>query len=335
MSNILRRPMFRGGRVDGRGTGITSGLDDRQNYKGGGAVERYKKYLQDIKSQQPALSLSDYLQIASAGARIAGAPSMGGGISGALTTAAPILADLGTGLAGSFAAREKGQREEAAALTGLEIEEAKATKPYEVEVKANFVMSRYNNLIAAEKDETKKAALIAKRDREIADIYRGLDISDKYKILGNTKALEEALATAADYFDTNPDQVKNYGKTKAEAIYAYAGILLSQAEAQFYTSVTGEKRAEGGRVGYQEGGEVMMDPMQQETDMEVADQEQPMQLSYEELRARLPQEITDDIVKLLAGSYEALADFAQIQTQADVNAFNSKYQVNLVLPQEA
>ena len=32
MSRILRRPMFRGGRVDGRGTGITSGL----GYAGGG-----------------------------------------------------------------------------------------------------------------------------------------------------------------------------------------------------------------------------------------------------------------------------------------------------------
>ena len=34
MSRILRRPMFRGGRVDGRGTGITSGL----SYKQGGRV---------------------------------------------------------------------------------------------------------------------------------------------------------------------------------------------------------------------------------------------------------------------------------------------------------
>jgi hypothetical protein len=34
MSNILRRPMFRGGRVDSRGTGITSGL----GYAGGGQI---------------------------------------------------------------------------------------------------------------------------------------------------------------------------------------------------------------------------------------------------------------------------------------------------------
>ena len=34
MSRILRRPMFRGGKVDSRGTGITSGL----GYENGGRV---------------------------------------------------------------------------------------------------------------------------------------------------------------------------------------------------------------------------------------------------------------------------------------------------------
>ena len=40
MSRILRRPMFRGGRVDSRGTGITSGLADggRVGYKQAGLV---------------------------------------------------------------------------------------------------------------------------------------------------------------------------------------------------------------------------------------------------------------------------------------------------------
>jgi hypothetical protein len=37
MSKTLRRPMFRGGRVDSRGTGITSGLDD-SGYADGGRV---------------------------------------------------------------------------------------------------------------------------------------------------------------------------------------------------------------------------------------------------------------------------------------------------------
>ena len=57
-------------------------------------------------------------------------------------------------------------------------------------------------------------------------------------------------------------------------------------------------------------------------------------LDYEELRARLPQEVTDDIVHLIANSKEALEDFATIQTEQDVANFNKKYGVNLVLPAE-
>ena len=41
MSNILRRPMFRGGRVDSRGMGITSGL----GYAQGGSVNTPKRGL--------------------------------------------------------------------------------------------------------------------------------------------------------------------------------------------------------------------------------------------------------------------------------------------------
>ena len=57
-------------------------------------------------------------------------------------------------------------------------------------------------------------------------------------------------------------------------------------------------------------------------------------LDYNTLRNRLPKEITDDIVQLLANSQQALADFAYIKTQLDVNDFNVKYGVNLVLRPE-
>ncbi len=64
-------------------------------------------------------------------------------------------------------------------------------------------------------------------------------------------------------------------------------------------------------------------------------EEAPETLSYEELRRRLPPEVTDDVVVLLSQSGEALTDFAEIQTQVDVDNFNAKYGVNLVLPSEA
>jgi hypothetical protein len=58
-------------------------------------------------------------------------------------------------------------------------------------------------------------------------------------------------------------------------------------------------------------------------------------IDYSTLRARLPKEISDEVVKLISASPEALEDFATIATQSDVDMFNQKYSVNLTLPQEA
>ena len=85
--------------------------------------------------------------------------------------------------------------------------------------------------------------------------------------------------------------------------------------------------ATGGRVGYRQGMSVM--PAQADTMPE-----ELSGISYEELRARLPQEVDDQIVRLLANSAEALEDFATIQTEQDIANFNKKYGVNLVLPAE-
>ena len=50
----------------------------------------------------------------------------------------------------------------------------------------------------------------------------------------------------------------------------------------------------------------------------------PGQDPYMLLRARLPQEITDDVVRLIAYNPDAFADFAAIESQEDVMAFNQK-----------
>ena len=64
-------------------------------------------------------------------------------------------------------------------------------------------------------------------------------------------------------------------------------------------------------------------------------EQETQNLSYKDLRSRLPQEITNDIVNLISQSNQAFSDFANIRTQADVDSFNKRYNVNLVLPQEA
>ena len=86
--------------------------------------------------------------------------------------------------------------------------------------------------------------------------------------------------------------------------------------------------ADGGRVGYI--------PKRWCHDVaETATTPEPQKIDFETLRARLPKEIGDDIVRLIATSPEALEDFATIQTQQDVNNFNMKYDVELILPAEA
>ena len=52
---------------------------------------------------------------------------------------------------------------------------------------------------------------------------------------------------------------------------------------------------------------------------------------YAMLRARLPQEVSDEVVKLIAYNKEAFADFASIKNQEDVSSFNDKYGVQLVI----
>ena len=77
--------------------------------------------------------------------------------------------------------------------------------------------------------------------------------------------------------------------------------------------------------GYAEGGEVEVDS---------PTMSRVSAINYDTLRARLPKEIGDDIVKLIADSNKALTDFANIRTQQDVDQFNQAYNVNLVLPAE-
>ena len=130
-------------------------------------------------------------------------------------------------------------------------------------------------------------------------------------------------------------------------------------ERKFYNRIKGqlgerEFDAEGGRVGFQEGTpdptlpqpkpKGPMDDRKVENLMRAAPAlENPGEVKqmamkdedvFAALRRRLPQEITDDVVRLIAYNPEAFADFADISDQSDVDSFNEKYNVQLVLPVE-
>jgi len=187
-------------------------------------------------------------------------------------------------------------------------------------------------------DATKKTKLAELDTRYNTDkeyyLIKGGDVSDFFKLGSNTEAIK-AAGKAADRqlkatYGTDYKKRKTYSEEKAKLQAQFLAIMTQEFGKQF---------AEGGAVTTDVN--MMTATPQGITDVNVEEMSttQPKQdlpqLSYDEIRARLPKEISDDIVTLLANSYEALADFAEIRTQADVDAFNLKYQVQLVLPQEA
>ena len=338
MSKILRRPMFRGGAVvNSRGTGITSGLDKPKrglvDEPGGYAGFRSATQIySDAEKQVPAadpskLSIGDYLRIASSGMQILGAPGEGPGISGALTAASKPLANLGVSLgdsidsrrAKSLERREGRVRDIAELETGIEVAKIKSQGDFE---KRRLAFNAYYDVkLSKAKTAAEKAQVEADRARDY-DFYiiKGGDASDILRL-----ATEEDNALAA----------RQYAQQKAKADNLEPGTSEYQSAMVKYTaeyyqilgpSIAGSpikrtSKAEGGAI---------QDPT---VAMEQEARQVPM--SYDELRSRLPATISDDIVKLLSTSYEALADFSEIQTQSDVDNFNLKYQVQLVLPQGA
>jgi len=160
----------------------------------------------------------------------------------------------------------------------------------------------------------------------------GLTTGD-IKVLGNIDALVKEIKR---------HEGKNDDKYKAAlAKFARAKAAL-QGFSQFDSAIAIAEAEIGGTLFKKDGGRIkkQLGGGTETTAMEVSETvgqgetptAQVQQLSFSELRNRLPKEITDDIIRLLSNSNEALQDFAYIRTQGDVSKFNTKYGVTLVLP---
>ena len=157
-------------------------------------------------------------------------------------------------------------------------------------------------------------------------------------------AVDSKLLTNLDTLATKLSRIKDkdsdsYKKAYNQYLRARQVVLknpnLADIVALADAQVTGALQMEnGGRVKKQLGGGTETTAM--EVSETVGQGETPtaqvQQLSFSELRNRLPKEITDDVIRLLSNSNEALQDFAYIRTQGDVSKFNTKYGVTLVLP---
>ena len=339
MSRILRRPMFRGGKVSSYGTGIASGLADGGMPKkrglvdgpGGysGVLEMYRRAEEQIPAYEPqGLTTGDYLRIASAGLDILGQPGQQGGISGALAAASKPLAQLGVDLGTSIDAREAKGRErrddlvKAVTAGEVDLETSRIRSRTAIDAKKGYLDAVYDLKRQQAGGDKAKLAEIEKdyqRDFELF-VVKGFDASDIFNVIKGD-AVQERI------FEIAESAVEAKGISEDDPRYSTEVFKEAQRVANEYATSLQTSFADGGAVDVTETvtEEVIQEPTKP----------MPMQVTYDQLRARLPKEIGDEIVNLLANSYEALADFAAIATQADVDNFNTKYGVELVLPQEA
>ena len=197
----------------------------------------------------------------------------------------------------------------------------------------------YNELIKQQRElENQKDALIKQKPtaEELGQIDTVIDTTQlDAQIAEIDKKLEDNAKLQALYSNAEVDETrKALLKAIGNGQYTFEDLIVYDQTGQLPTEESSFKT--GGRVKLQEGGQ----PMQASMNMDQAPAagmtaDSVQKLSFEELRSRLPNIITDDIVTLIANSEQALVDFANIQTQQDVSAFNQKYEVNLQMPPEA
>ncbi len=323
--NVMKRPMFKmGGKANSQGTGITSGLDEkvdmtegRVNYRSGPTT--YQDFLQRAMSklnqrEQAIAGMDDMINLQALGgfSQLAGDITTNNPLEAALqlVRGAPAVA------LPALSAKKKLELQQLDPKTDLAL--AKALKP-----SGGFGEKVY---------QMKK--------RDLAEINRKKTEAKHKDPLANVAALEEQKLLIFSGFDTE-------ASIKAQISDAYFKENGSYPSVE-YVNRQYMKRQEA--IGNAEGGmpnrvdRAMGTPMIGEQPMnqgmglaQITKQDVAMETEgqgnnvYAMLRARLPQEVSDEVVKLIAYNKEAFADFASIKNQEDVSSFNEKYGVQLVI----
>ena len=350
MSKIFKRPMFRKGGPTNNMNGIMSGIVDREMHSddpfvGDNPVSAKERLLASY-DKYPDKSIDPLSQFLISGGLNLMSQRPSGGL---FATAAEAFKQPTGQLFKDVGAKERERRKIATEGEILDIEGdikkdvAKIQQRGALDIKKDYLDQVYNikrSEAAGNQELLKQIEQDYQKDLNLY-IVRGLDVSDIYNVVKGDEIQATILQQAEDYVQNNLKDLNLTGEDDPN----YGPTLL--AVMARFTKDYGEKLKEGfatgGRVGFAMGTPKNMNqtmnqdiPKPPVTIGERTITSGPqMDITYEELRTRLPEQISNEVVKLLSTSYEALADFAELRTQADVDAFNSRYGVNLILPQEA
>ena len=294
--------------------GITSGLAPRTRYEHGGSHPTTAERLRKAAGQQPDTSLSQFL--IDFGLDLASRPPTGS----IFSTAATSAKEPYQGYKAAKAARAGFERDIGLEAAKIDIGQEQAMAIQELQNEGRIDVA----LIANDPARTATGMKIKELKNLLSTGSIGQGEYDQRlkDILTNTSLGHDITVLAAAI-------AKGGMVTGDEAVtQAIAAIEIIQEEVY---KVPRKSEATGGRAGYQLGNSVMgAMPMQAS-----ATEGQPsVQIPYQEFRAAIPAEVSDEIVQLIYYNQDAFADFAQITTQADIYAFNNKYGVSLVLPMD-
>ena len=323
---VMKRPMFKMGGPTSGGTGITSGLDTPKRGlvdEPGSYAGEYEKYLGMIPGAFEKRRTGLENQMGSIGPMAAYSAIAGGALEnvnslGDLAMAFGNPAVLQS-VVGGMGAKNKLQ----SSLDDVDLKEA-TTMATLYKPKSAFGEKVYNM-------KKRDLALYNKKISEALALDPNADVS----------ALEELKTLVINNFDTE-------AQIKASIVDRYSddndGAIPSPeyVEKQFQKRKLALGQAEGGRINKAMGGGMDMGQEQvmpaTQTTAPGPEMMQPQgggqdmgQDPFMVLRERLPAEIPDEVVSLIAYNKAAFQDFANIQDQDDVDLFNQKYNVQLVV----
>jgi len=342
MNRILKRPMFRIG--GSAGTGITSGLDRKPLKQGTDpydramkTTERFMTDMEKFRGEKPAFAPSALPGfLTQFGLNLLATPPRGN----IFQTAAVAAQDPFKTFQAATLKREQdiADRREDMFGTALASEydleaqriksSAKDEKTFAKEQAAGAVEGLYNTQIGAIKNKIEQLDQANDPDylEKINDFNQQITDIEKRK-RDDIKSIYLSQKTIEEF--QREVILKLLQNNDIEDIIPFFPNFEQIMGPGFKLP---EEKASGGRVGLALG---TPKPMMETVAEEKKQTGEVQDLSYTELRARLPQEISNEIVMLLANSKQALLDFANIQTGEDVASFNQQYDVNLTLPQGA